>query len=67
MNTATTNPMEEMPVYQAPSVTTYTASDLMNLIGPIHAGSVSPDCDDVLGNCGAGYYAPEDDDSAKIS
>ena len=53
--------MDEVPLYQAPTVTTYTAGELLDLIGPVLAGGVSDGCDSVLDpNCSAGYYAPED-------
>lgn len=61
MNTTTSNQAKTVPVYQTPTVTTYTANELMNLIGPVEAGSHNPGDDCILDFCGneAGYYAPE--------
>jgi len=40
MNTTNDKPaVEEKPVYQAPTITTFTAADLLDIIGPVHAGS----------------------------
>lgn len=40
MNTTNSNhSVEEKPVYQTPTITTFTAAELLEIIGPVHAGS----------------------------
>lgn len=55
-----------VPGYQRPSITTYTAADLLSLVGPAQAGPSTTNEDNFL-SPPTGYYAPEDDDDARIS
>ncbi|MEM7128645.1 MAG: hypothetical protein AAF702_20090 [Chloroflexota bacterium] len=51
-----------LPSYQPPTITTYTSHELLDLIGPVQAGSLPPG-DDILD---LGYYAPEDDGGGRL-
>lgn len=54
---------EAAAVYEQPSITTYTAEQLLELIGPVQAGSDPGGTDNFLGAAnsnGSGYYAPEE-------
>ena len=64
---ATKNEHERIdpPIYQSPTITTYTSDQLLDLIGPVQAGSTGGD-DNLLGIPGVGYYAPEDDGGERI-
>ncbi|MEM7128647.1 MAG: hypothetical protein AAF702_20100 [Chloroflexota bacterium] len=46
-----------LPKYQSPTIATYSSHELLDLIGPVQAGSLPPG-DDILD---LGYYAPEED------
>ena len=56
-------------VYQSPTITTYTSSELLDLIGPVQAGNsdVAPQ-DDILGPTEpSGYYSPEEGANERLA
>lgn len=54
----------EAPFYQPPVITTYTAGELLDLIGPVQAGTTDQMNDNILD---VGYYAPETEENQRFT